>query len=167
MAKRTLVTADAVFAAADSLVAQGKNPSLRAVRRELGGGSFGSIGPFLQSWRRARSEDAEDEDGGEPGPLPPGVASALDRLMAAARDVSESVQQASRSEAESASEAARWREEIKQLQSLAETQIGSLRAERDSLQAKLAAAEEELEDLREWRRRAVQHMKALSAKVGS
>lgn len=166
MVKRTLVTAEAVFAAADGLVADGRTPSLRAVRQLLGGGSFGSIGPFLQSWRRSRLEEEEDLADGEGEPLPPAVAAALDRLLSAAREVTEAVQEAARAAHRSdASDAARWKAEIEHLQGLARNEIAALRTERDGLQARLADTEAALADMHEWRRRALHHMKALSTKV--
>lgn len=51
------ITDAKVHAAADALAERGENPTQSAVRRELGGGSFATIGPALQQWREARQED--------------------------------------------------------------------------------------------------------------
>lgn len=101
MAKSTTITAEAVFSVADRLVAEGQSPSLRAVRKELGGGSFGTILPFLQSWRRARADGPTGDPNVE---LAPTVAAALDRLVAAAADVAEAVHEVQQSEAASRAE---------------------------------------------------------------
>lgn len=53
------ITAETVAAAAERLLSEGKNPSQSAVRTTLGGGSYSTIGPFLQQWRDAQEEAAE------------------------------------------------------------------------------------------------------------
>lgn len=175
MAKATNITAEAVFAAADQLIGDGQSPSLRAVRKLLGGGSFGTILPFLQSWKRARYAA---EGGAGAVDLAPAVTSALDRLVAAAADVAEAVQAAQQAQAEEAErlaeEAARratdgaseaeLRAQVHALQKVAEDEIGKLRHERDVLLRELSAAKKELAELRSWRQRAVAHMKSLSAR---
>ena len=50
-------TAD-ILAAADALAAQGKRPTLAAVRAALGGGSFSTIGEALKTWHKPDSEQA-------------------------------------------------------------------------------------------------------------
>lgn len=192
MAKSTTITAEAVFSVADRLVADGQSPSLRAVRKELGGGSFGTILPFLQSWRRARA----DGPAGDPNvELAPTVAAALDRLVAAAAEVAEAVHEVQQSEAASRAEeraalaqqalstdapasaaapaspsglspeaAASLREQLDALQALARDEIAKLRRERDQLQGEVAAARKEIADLKAWRQRAVAHMKSMSAR---
>lgn len=49
------VTREAVFQAAAALVGRGESPTLQAVRREIGGGSYSTIGGYMQEWR-ARSD---------------------------------------------------------------------------------------------------------------
>jgi Plasmid replication region DNA-binding N-term len=51
------ITRDDVFAAANSIFAQGKNPTQAAVRSVLGQGSFATISKYLQEWRQERQED--------------------------------------------------------------------------------------------------------------
>jgi len=170
MAKDKLVSADSVFKAADRIVAEGRKPSLRAVRRQLGGGSFGTILPFLQSWKRARAgERAADDD--SPRPLSPAVAAALDHLVTAAAEVAEAVHTAQMApvgdtdEDDDDGDADALREEIAELQRMALDQITQLRGERDNLAEQLTQARAELQELRAWRERAVAHMRSLSAKV--
>ena len=184
MPKGPLVTPDAVFAAADALVARGDSPSLRAVRRELGGGSFGTILPMLQSWRRARGEDGVDPGDAEPGlnALPPSVAAALDRLMSATAEVAEAVQAARAAPdgldiptpAQTAGlglmpsgESEELKAELESLQKMAVEQLSKLRSERDGLAAKLERAETEIRELRAWQEKAAQHIKMLSARVNA
>lgn len=48
------ISQDQIFAVADLIEADGKKPTLVAVRQALGGGSFATIGPAMVEWR-ARS----------------------------------------------------------------------------------------------------------------
>ena len=52
---RPPVDPDAVFTAADALLAEGINPTVTAVRDRLGGGSYSSLSPIMAEWR-ARTE---------------------------------------------------------------------------------------------------------------
>lgn len=56
------VTDAKIHAAADALAKRGENPTQAAVRRELGGGSFATIGPALQQWREKQEEEQELSD---------------------------------------------------------------------------------------------------------
>jgi len=184
MPKGPLVTPEAVFEAADTLSARGETPSLRAVRREIGGGSFGTILPMLQSWRRARGEDGGDPGEAEPGlnALPPSVAAALDRLMSATAEVAEAVQSARAAPdgldiptpaqtaglgfAEGEADTG-LKSELASLQRMAVEQLTKLRAERDGLANRLEEAEAELGALKEWQHKAAHHIKSLSARVNA
>lgn len=48
------ITREAVFQAAEAVLAQGQEPSQVKVRKLLGSGSFSDIGPFLKAWHEAR-----------------------------------------------------------------------------------------------------------------
>lgn len=157
MAKGNLVTADSVYAAADRLARNGRAPTLRAVRRELGGGSFGSILPFLQSWRRTHDVHVS-EAGDKASEMDPRLSGALDRLFSAASDVAEAIQD-SIEHKEQEGMSPELRQELIALQKIAVEQIGKLRSERDFLSKELDDARQELRELRAWRRRALQHMK--------
>ena len=48
------VSQDAILAAADQLAADGKNPTMAAIR-EICGGSYSTIGPILREWKSHRT----------------------------------------------------------------------------------------------------------------
>lgn len=52
------VTSESVAEAADSLLAEGKNPTMNAVREVLGGGSLSTISPLLREWRDQKGQQA-------------------------------------------------------------------------------------------------------------
>ncbi|MFS3137365.1 DNA-binding protein [Gluconacetobacter sacchari] len=61
----TLISAETVAQAAESLVGRGEKPSVRKVRDELGGGSPNTILPLLNSWKdslRGRPVDPPKEE---------------------------------------------------------------------------------------------------------
>jgi chromosome segregation ATPase len=69
-----------VFAAAERLAAEGKNPTQTSVRQSLGGGSFASIGPALKEWKEAqRKELALSEI-----VVPESISNRMEQLKAAA-----------------------------------------------------------------------------------
>ncbi|STZ01579.1 chromosome segregation protein SMC [Moraxella caprae] len=53
------ITVEQVHRAADELAGQGINPTQVAVRKQLGGGSFSTIGEALKSWRAMRDTNAQ------------------------------------------------------------------------------------------------------------
>lgn len=50
-----IVTKESVFAAAEALTAKGLSVTQNAIRKELGGGSFSSIGDLLAEWRQGQN----------------------------------------------------------------------------------------------------------------
>ena len=48
-----------ISAAAEAIAARGDNPTLSAVRAELGGGSYSTISPVLRAWKAAQARDDE------------------------------------------------------------------------------------------------------------
>ena len=62
------ITPETIFAAADTLLAQGQEPTLAAVRTAVGGGSFTTISEAMKQWR-ARREAAR-----RPAVIPPPAA---------------------------------------------------------------------------------------------
>lgn len=46
-----------VLAAADAISSTGAQPTLKAIRDYLGGGSYSDIGPFLKVWRANRTDE--------------------------------------------------------------------------------------------------------------
>lgn len=45
-----------IHAVADAIVERGESPTLAAVRKELGGGSFTTISEAMKSWRASRNQ---------------------------------------------------------------------------------------------------------------
>jgi hypothetical protein len=74
------ITKEQIFAAADELDLNGQSPTLSAVRKAVGGGSFTTISEAMTEWkaRKATKEAPASE------PLPGAVA---DRLEVAAREL--------------------------------------------------------------------------------
>lgn len=72
------ITKEDIYAAADALVAEGKNPTLANVRKALGGGSFTTISEGVAAWK--------DERTAQPAPLqeppPAAVAEKFGGLLA-------------------------------------------------------------------------------------
>ncbi|MEL5849802.1 MAG: DNA-binding protein [Candidatus Igneacidithiobacillus chanchocoensis] len=55
---RQIVTPDAVAAAAESLIAEGVEPSIIAVQARVGGGSYSTVKKFLDVWKQQREAAA-------------------------------------------------------------------------------------------------------------
>ncbi len=56
------VTQEAVVAAAEKLISEGKKPTQTAIREVLGGGSFSTINPLYQAWRDSAEESKSMAD---------------------------------------------------------------------------------------------------------
>lgn len=72
------ITKEDIYAAADALVAEGKNPTLANVRKALGGGSFTTISEGVAAWKEDRT--AQPAPLQEPPPAP--VAEKFSGLLA-------------------------------------------------------------------------------------
>ena len=59
---RPVATREVVFDAAETLTRRGEEPSSRAVRDEIGGGSLATIQRHLRAWKVESREDAPRED---------------------------------------------------------------------------------------------------------
>lgn len=55
------ITKEEIYAAADALDAAGQNPTLAAVRKAVGGGSFTTISEAMQEWRAAKAKPTAQE----------------------------------------------------------------------------------------------------------
>ena len=177
MGRSSLITAEAVFAVADAIVAEGRTPSLRAIRESLGGGSFATILPFLRSWRLNNESQAsvghkDMED------LPPAVMASLDGLIASAAQVADAVSEAWNPawRSQSLSEVDQTQHvlahEVEDLRRQMNEKIAALKAElavseagRAQAERELVIAKQRIEELSEWRRRAIHHMRTLKPKV--
>lgn len=77
MAGVAKITKEQIFAAAEAIQAEGKNPTLAAVRAAVGGGSFTTISEAMTEWKAAQAvSDTPIRE-----PLPPALDEAAARLM--------------------------------------------------------------------------------------
>jgi chromosome segregation ATPase len=96
-----MATQDEIWSAADELVARGERPTLVAVRRALGGGSYTTISEGLKAWRaRGRAQVEAPE-------LPEAVRDTLQRAL---QSVWQAASDAARTEVESTRAALEARE---------------------------------------------------------
>lgn len=68
MRKQVLVTRESVFAAANAIKARNGRVSYRQISRELGGGSYRDIGPFLGEWLAEQGATAHGTSSTQPIP---------------------------------------------------------------------------------------------------
>lgn len=149
------ITQDQIFTAADGLDATGQNPTLAAVRKALGGGSFTTISEAMTEWKARKAAKASPVR--EPAPAAitdrlaafgtelwllalelanAGLASEREAMAAAHTEL-----EAKRSEAaELADQVSAELEEAKQALSQAATAEAAARGERDALRQELAEA---------------------------
>lgn len=123
-----------IHAAADALAAQGKRPTLAAVRATLGGGSFSTIGEALKTWHKPDTGHAQEK-----APIPQAITENAARMAAAmwaqAQEHAQGVIQAAQ-------------EELEQQRQAMETVRQEAVEAADALAAQLAEARQELEALR-------------------
>jgi colicin import membrane protein len=79
-----ILTDTEIRASADRLTARGEKVTLRAVRAELGGGSYATIHPALAAWKEKRPR-IETTSHAVPPELQRAIASEIERCVAAAR----------------------------------------------------------------------------------
>ncbi|WP_205617449.1 DNA-binding protein [Pelomicrobium methylotrophicum] len=72
------LTRDDIWAVADRLDAEGKAPTLAAVRKALGRGSFTTISEAMREWHQRRKEKTDKTQ--EAGPVPPDLDEAVRRF---------------------------------------------------------------------------------------
>ncbi|MEO1767948.1 DNA-binding protein [Thiobacter aerophilum] len=72
------LTRDDIWAVADRLAAEGKAPTLAAVRKALGSGSFTTISEAMREWHQRRKEKTDKAQ--EAGPVPPDLDEAVRRF---------------------------------------------------------------------------------------
>lgn len=128
-----LTTAD-IHAAADTLIAQGKRPTLAAVRAALGGGSFSTIGEALKTWH------APAAPAPQPAAIPEAISEGAARMAAALWG------QATEQAQQGIQEA---RQELEKQRAAMEAQRLEAVEAADALAAQLADARRELETARQ------------------
>ncbi|WP_126448220.1 DNA-binding protein [Sulfuricystis multivorans] len=72
------LTKEDIWAVADRLDAEGKTPTLAAVRKALGSGSFTTISEAMREWRERKKMVADRAQ--EAGPMPPDLDDAVSRF---------------------------------------------------------------------------------------
>lgn len=134
------ITFEQVSAAADALVGEGEQPTIRAVRERLGTGSPNTIHRHLTAWREARpaASAAAPE---LPSAIAAAITAELSRTAAAARAAVE--EQLVKTQSEAAELATAGEALEAERDALAE-QVGTLTRERDTLSGK---AEQQAADL--------------------
>lgn len=141
---------DKVFAAADAIAARGEAVTQLAVRVEMGGGSFSTIGPLLKEWKAANPDADRPAEQVEDAPeaVQKVAAELVRRVWAEAQGVASVALEAMRQEvedlrADTAAETAEMLEAMRVIES-----------ERDAAQAEGETLRQSLVDAREDARQA-------------
>lgn len=112
------ITTDSIYQAADAIAERGERPTLAAVRQELGGGSFTTIGEALKAWKAQQTSahelaqvelpDALDQQARQLfGQLWKAATLEAENRLSAERTALAEAQEAAASEAQEAAEAVR------------------------------------------------------------
>lgn len=133
-----------IHAAADSLAAQGKRPTLAAVRAALGGGSFSTIGEALKTWHKPETGHTQEK-----APIPHAITENAARMATAmwaqAQEHAQGVIQAAQEELEQQRQAMETvRQEAVEAADALAAQLAEARQELESLRAELVATRERL-----------------------
>lgn len=114
------LTKDDIWSVADRLDAEGKSPTLAAVRKALGSGSFTTISEAMREWHQKRKEQATKAQ--EAGPLPPDLDDAIHRfaqeVWAKSTEIAKS--ETEKLSAEYAAARKEWDRERQELEAVAE-----------------------------------------------
>jgi Plasmid replication region DNA-binding N-term. len=143
------ITKDDVFAIADRLDAEGRNPTLASIRRELGSGSFTTISEFMRDWKQQRANKALVK---HEIPVPDEVAAAASTLASAVWGAAIAAASALHNQERDSFEKSRadWNAERADLTALADSLTGDLeevRGQFDEITATVAALEGEKRQL--------------------
>ena len=132
------LTKEQIFAAADSITASGKKPTLEAIR-QIVGGSYSTISPALQAWKAQASSAAAAAPLREPAP-----AAITEKLIAVGADVWSAAQELANTRLQADREAleqVRVTLEAERVEAIGIADRVTLEAE--ALREALAAAEQE------------------------
>lgn len=150
---------DKVFAAADAIAARGEPVTQLAVRVEMGGGSFSTIGPLLKEWKAANPDADRPAEQVEDAPeaVQKVAAELVRRVWAEAQGVASVALEAMRQEvedmrADTAAETAEMLEAMRVIES-----------ERDAAQAEGETLRQTIADAREDARQASEGRAAAEA----
>ena len=168
------ITTEQVHAAADAITARGERPTLTAVRRELGGGSFSTISEAMQAWRARQQEEASAQGESEiPEPVREQLASCAAAVWEAALAEAEQRFAAERealhqARAQADAEVAEAQEAVRTLEAEAEEKdrrIAALERERDEQAQRAETAESELMTLRERLQQREEQIRSLEGRA--
>lgn len=149
------ITREAVWNAADELDAEGVKPTLNAVRKKLGAGSFTTISDAMTEWKEKQRQKAQPTV----EPLPPEVAalvtSIAGELWSAARAAADRALAGERERMETEHDELREQaEEAAQLADALTEEMESLRAQLVTVRADLANRDQALQELHDFKVRA-------------
>jgi len=144
-----MATKDEIWAAAQALADAGERPTLAAVRRAVGGGSFTTISEAMAEWR-ARQEQPKVEIDPAPERIGAQAAELANSLWTQASALAHEKLQAERATLEaSRQELERERAEAVELADGLSVELDQAREEIQTLKAKLAAQAQLLEEQRQ------------------
>ncbi|MCE5388603.1 MAG: DNA-binding protein [Acidithiobacillus sp.] len=144
-----MATKDEIWAAAQALADAGERPTLAAVRRMIGGGSFTTISEAMAEWRALQEQPKVEID---PAPERIGVQAAelANSLWAQASALAHEKLQAERAALEaSRQELERERAEAAELADGLSVEIEQMRGENQALEAKIVALTATIEEQRQ------------------
>ena len=147
------ITKQDIHAAADQIAADGGSPTLAAVRRVLGGGSFTTISEAMQEWKAARQNAAAPIREAAPAVVTERMADAANEVWAIAQEMANARLQAEREALEQA------RAEMEQARAEAAELADQLNAE---LEAAQATIEQQAESLKQSEQQALTAAAALA-----
>lgn len=141
------LTRDDIWAVADRLDAEGKAPTLAAVRKALGSGSFTTISEAMREWHQRRKEKVDKAQ--EAGPVPPDLDEAVRRFAQAAWAKATEIAKAEVAQLahEYAEARKEWDRERQELEAVAEDLSTALEECQAKCQAKADEAAAALADL--------------------
>ena len=150
-----MASQDEIWAAADALVKAGERPTLAAVRKAVGGGSFTTISEAMAEWR-ARQAVAEPVREPAPVAVSQHAAVLVSELWAQAQAIAHERLQADRETLEAARvEMARERAEAVELADLLAGELDLVRAELEAGQMLLTEKDEAIleqtQEINHWR----------------
>lgn len=135
--RKAFFTREEIFSAANELESQNEEPTIRAVREMLGGGSYGSVVRYLKEWRASKTtEDIAKSE------MPPAVSSAFENAWRSAR-------------AEAAKELAFEREKCAKRVDEADQQASEAIAALEDIEARNAELSEQLDETTEKLKRTI------------
>lgn len=146
---KAIVTREAVFEAADALIAADADPSILAVQGRIGGGSYSTVKRYLDAWKAERKTAAPAIE------VPPDVAARGEDLVRSLWGAAHSL--AEQRIAEARGEADQQVRQARAELQAAETTIARLEAEADQAAQQLDVARTALEEARTAARIAEAH----------